>query len=53
MSHVQEPPEVQWRPECVLCKESVKLEESMSDEYGQAIHEDCYVSAVTGKSIAV
>jgi len=53
MSHGQETPEVQWRPECVLCKESVELEESMSDEYGQAIHEDCYVSTVIRKPIAV
>jgi hypothetical protein len=52
MSHVQEPPDVQWRPECVICKESVKLEESKSDEHGQAIHEDCYVSTVIRKSIA-
>jgi hypothetical protein len=52
MSHVQEPPGVQWRPECVLCKESVKLEESVCDAYRQAIHEDCYVSTVIGKSIA-
>jgi hypothetical protein len=52
MSHVQEPPEVQWRPKCVLCKESVKLEESMVDECGQPIHEACYVSKVTGKSMA-
>jgi hypothetical protein len=52
MSHVQEPPEVQWRPECGLCKESVKLEESMVDECGQPVHEDCYVSKVTRKSKA-
>ena len=42
----------QWRPECVICKESVKLEESKTDEYGQPIHVDCYVSKVAGKSNA-
>jgi hypothetical protein len=31
--------EGQWRPECVICKESVELEESKVDEHGQAIHE--------------
>jgi hypothetical protein len=35
--------EGQWRPECVICKESVKLEESKANEYGQAIHEECYL----------
>jgi hypothetical protein len=41
--------ESQWSPECVICKKSVKLEESKADEYGQAIHEECYVSSVTEK----
>ncbi len=35
--------ESQWRPECVICKESVRLEESKANEYGQAIHEECYL----------
>jgi hypothetical protein len=41
-----------WLPEaeCVICRESVKLEESKTDEYGKAIHEDCYVSKLTRKS---
>ena len=39
----------QWRPECVMCKESVELEESKVDEHGQAIHEECYVSKLVGK----
>jgi hypothetical protein len=38
-----------WSPECAICKKSVKLEESKADENGQAIHEECYVSSVTGK----
>lgn len=41
--------EVLWLPECVICRESVKLEDSKADEYGQAIHGDCYVSKLTGK----
>ena len=36
------------RPECVICKESVRLEESKANEYGQAIHEECYVSGLLG-----
>lgn len=45
--------EGQWLPECVICRESVKLEESMANEYGKAIHEDCYVSKLTRKSNAL
>jgi hypothetical protein len=33
----------------VICKKSVKLEESKADEYGQAIHGDCYVAKLTEK----
>jgi hypothetical protein len=40
--------ESQWRPECVLCKESVKLEESKANEQGQAVHEECYASELLG-----
>jgi hypothetical protein len=43
--------EGQWRPNCAICGESVKLEESKADERGQAIHEDCYVSKLGGKKI--
>lgn len=46
MSHVQS--QGQWHPECVICKESVPLEESKVDEYGKAVHEECYVSKLTG-----
>lgn len=35
-----------WLPPCAICKESVNLEESNTDEYGQAVHEVCYVSTV-------
>ncbi len=48
MSRVQS--QAQWRPECVICKEAVPLEESKVDEHGQAVHEECYVSKLTGRS---
>jgi len=41
--------ESQWSPECVICKKSVKLEESKADERGQAIHGECYVAKITEK----
>jgi hypothetical protein len=41
--------EGRWRPQCVICRESVELEESKVDEHGQAIHEECYVSKLVGK----
>ena len=43
--------EGQWRPECVICKESVKFEESKANEYGQAVHEECYVSELVGGAL--
>jgi hypothetical protein len=54
MSHVQIAEEIlesQWRPECVICKESVKLEESRADEDGQSVHEECYVSDLLGNEL--
>ena len=42
-----------WRPECVICKEPVSLEQSKADERGQAVHEDCYVSQLNRKRTAV
>jgi hypothetical protein len=47
MSYVQLSEQIskrQWRPECVICKESVELAQSKTDEHGQAVHEECYVS---------
>jgi hypothetical protein len=38
MSH-----EISWLPRCAVCKESVNLEESNTDEYGRAVHENCYI----------
>jgi hypothetical protein len=43
--------EGQWRPECVICKESVMLEESKANEYGQSVHEECYVSGLVGNQL--
>ncbi len=40
----------QWRPRCAICTEFVNLEESKTDERGQAIHEECYVQRVVKKS---
>jgi hypothetical protein len=33
----------QWLPSCRICKDPVLLETSKTDEYGQAVHEECYV----------
>lgn len=33
----------------LVCKESVEIEESKTDEYGLAVHEDCYSSIHTEK----
>ena len=29
---------------CAYCKQPVELETAKSDEYGQAVHEECYVA---------
>lgn len=33
-------------PICGICKKPVELETSKTDEYGTAIHEECYASKV-------
>jgi hypothetical protein len=33
----------QWLPSCRICNDPVLLETSKTDEYGQAVHEECYV----------
>jgi hypothetical protein len=38
-------------PHCAICKEAVNLTESKADEYGQAVHEDCYVSMFVSKKV--
>ena len=42
--------ESRWRPDCGICKESVNLEESKTDDYEQAIQEECYVSQLDNRS---
>jgi hypothetical protein len=51
MSALPVPPlsKSEWSPECAICRKSVKLEESKADEYGQAVHEACYVAKITEK----
>lgn len=38
-----------WLPGCVICGERVNLEASKTDDYGQAVHEECYVSKLIKK----
>jgi hypothetical protein len=38
-----------WLPRCILCKQSVTLEQSKADEYGRAVHEQCYVLLLVWK----
>jgi hypothetical protein len=35
-----------WLLRCAICSEPVNLEESKTDERGQAVHENCYVWTV-------
>jgi len=35
-----------YAPICSICKETVNLEESKTDEHGNAVHENCYVWTV-------
>jgi hypothetical protein len=32
-----------WLPRCAICKQSVNLNVSKTDEYGRTVHEECYV----------
>ena len=38
-----------WCPRCAICKQSVDLTESKADDYGRAVHENCYVSMLVSK----
>jgi hypothetical protein len=38
-----------WLPRCAICKQTVDLAESKTDEHGRSVHEDCYVSLLVGK----
>jgi hypothetical protein len=42
-----------WLPCCAICKQVVDLTESKTDEYGQAVHENCYASRLisSGKMV--
>ena len=35
-----------WLLRCAVCTESVNLEESKTDVYGRAVHENCYIWTV-------
>jgi hypothetical protein len=37
-----------WLPQCAICKSDVNLEQCKVDEYGQAVHEDCYIRKIGG-----
>jgi hypothetical protein len=41
-----------WLPRCAICTRAVNLTESKADEYGQAVHEDCYVSKLVSNVYA-
>ena len=41
-----------WLPRCVICSEPVNLEESNTDERGQAVHENCYVELIKRRRVA-
>jgi len=34
---------------CSICHKPVMLETTKVDEHGKAVHEECYISALTGK----
>ena len=35
-----------YEPHCAICEQPVNLEESKTDEHGNAVHENCYVWTV-------
>jgi hypothetical protein len=39
-----------WLTRCAICKQSVDLTESKTDEFGRPVHENCYVSLLIGKN---
>jgi hypothetical protein len=40
---------IEHSPICALCSEHIELETANTDEKGQAVHEDCYVSFIVAK----
>ena len=45
MPDVPDPSVPDW-PICCICGQPVKLETSKTDEFGHAVHEDCYILKV-------
>ncbi len=43
-------PRIPWFLSCCICNDPVLLETSNTDEYGQAVHEECYVLKVCSKA---
>lgn len=37
-------------PACAICGLPCKLEECVTDEYGRAVHKDCYRSSVSQRA---
>jgi hypothetical protein len=50
--HVVEQIQSQWHPKCAICEGPVAIEESKTNEYGQAVHERCYVSRLMARRAA-
>ena len=38
-----------WVPRCAICRNSVNLRVSKTDEHGRAVHENCYVWRLLSK----
>jgi hypothetical protein len=38
-----------WVPRCAVCRNSVNLTVSKTDEHGRAVHEKCYVWSLLSK----
>jgi hypothetical protein len=34
-------------PLCFICEKSVRIETAKADEFGNTVHEDCYVASIT------
>jgi hypothetical protein len=39
--------QLHWQPFCRLCHKPVPLENSNTDEDGKAVHQECYVAALS------
>jgi hypothetical protein len=37
------------QPLCPICNQPVVLEKAKTDEYGHAIHDECYLDKISGK----